>query len=597
MLKGSRKRLHSVFVVKFLNHTKVQVKPSVDGCNEINLTSYHEACQIEYSDNISPKAGLKMCLPLPEFIKQNLSLEVVSAVNQIQIGDHLIDCTMSSRRHFIVTGNKKKSIFSVVSHQDDGVIHDEMMDLSGRELYRLVYSQTHLSTHEVIEQAKLHIGQQKCIPWDELLFNLQTKSCHKRPVSKTQITSFSQLQLGDYLIEEPRMGSSHHYIIAYIGLPNICTAIECHQGKILKVNIAHPEPEKYPKYYRMNYEPGACIPPKESIDIALSLVNQTFSRRTLVPLLKTSKDIEVSVSFDDLSTPNKESKYETITDFSQLRLGDHLIKEPRIGASHHYIIVAVASSGMCTAVESYQGKISKVNLALTHCQESFTKYYRINYSPSDCVSVEESIKKALLLVDKNFVHLLKTKEEDAEIDENSVKLASTGQHTYATPQYIKPIARIDDLRKGDHIVYCKTKPPFKPVYCSALVVELHSDVSDDMEIVTLTKEGLVQKKLIVSLATNLGKVVYQGCPFSEMDVVIRAKKALQFEDKERYHEECNNSHHFVTRTKAGRESSLSELLKVFVKSTSKGKFYKKQLHKLMYLTSLSISPIVMQIRK
>lgn len=580
ILKTSQKSVHSVLVVEFLDNTKVVVKPSVDGCNEINLNLYPWAYRIEYSDSISPNVGKEtlVCLSLPEFIKENLSVEAVSAINQIKIGDHLIEYTKSSCRHFIVTANEKKSIFAVAFRQASGIICEEKVDMSGRKLHRLVCSQTHLSAHEAVEQARLQIGQHNhIIPWDELLFTLQDMSC-KRPVSKTQITSFSQLQFGDYLIKQPRMGSSHHYIVAFIG--EICTVIECRQGKVLRDNImANPEPNKYPKYYRVNYKPGACIAPKESVDMALSLENQNFSRRNLVPILKTKKEIEIRESTIDPSTQNQGtsennmsmvSKYE-ITDFSQLQLGDHLIKEPRIGASHHYIIVAVASSGMYTAVESYQGKLSKVNLTLTQCQEKFTKYYHVSYSPSDCVPVQESVKKALLLVDKSFVHLLKTNEEDAEIDESSVELATTGQHSYASPQYIKSIASVDDIREGDHIVYSITKPPFQPVYCSSLVVKLHSDVSDDMEIITLAKEGLVEKKLFFSLATNLGKVVYQGCPFSVRDVVIRGKKALQFKDKEHYHEECNNSHHFVTRIKAGRESSLLELLKIFVKSTSKGK--------------------------
>ncbi|MGJ8945974.1 hypothetical protein AB9K17_24085, partial [Salmonella enterica subsp. enterica serovar Kentucky] len=73
-------------------------------------------------------------------------------------------------------------------------------------------------------------------------------------------------------------------------------------------------------------------------------------------------------------------------------------------------------------------------------------------------------------------------------------------------------------------------PPIMPVYCSSLILEIHTDKSKEINVVTLEKAGLVEKKLNFDFLDNLGKVVYQGCPFSEMHAIIRGKQALQFKE-------------------------------------------------------------------
>jgi hypothetical protein len=515
-------------------------------------------------------------------MEAKFAIEGINTASQIQVGDHLIERVNSTcRKHYIVTRIiKKKSVFAVITRQG-GTIHEEVLDFSNhRRLNRLVCHQTSQSVKEALEQAKLQLGQLCQIPWDELLLTMQANPT-KMPVSKSQIASFSQLQLGDYVVKESRMGTSHHYIIAFIGLPDICTAIESSQGKILQENLPHPEADKYPKYYRMNYEPGVCIKAEESVKLALSLVGRKYSRRAFVQWLKTNEEnVEINEGSIELASPRNQYSTEhakspisktELTDIFQLQLGDYIVKKPAVGPAHHYIITSIASSGTCIAIETFQGKISKVNLS-TPESDKYHKYYRMNYSPGSCVPAEESIKKALLLVasPKTFIHSLKSNEEDIEIDENSIELATKGPHNHAAPQYIKPVATINELACGDHIVYNVTRPPIMPVYCSSLILEIQMDESNEMSIVILEKAGLVERKLNFNCLENLGKVVYQGCPFSEEHAVIRGKKALQFKQSEHYNEQSNNSHHFVTRIKSGRESELSELLRIFVR-TNKGK--------------------------
>ena len=501
IVKDNQMNLHSVIVVNCLDHIRVTIKPPVNGSDVLNLASYPEVYRVEYSDSLPPKgvkSEKKLSLPLSEFIKAKFAIEAISTVSQIHVGDHLIECVhSSSHKHYIITEIKKKSVFSVIFRQG-GYIEEEVLDFSNKQLNRLICHQKSQSVQEALERAKFQLGQQCQIPWDELLLTMQAKSS-KMPVSKSQITSFSQLQLGDYVVKELRMGNSHHYIIAFIGLPDICTAIESFQGKISQENLPHPEPDKYTKFYRMNYEPGVCIAAKESVKLALSLVGKKYSRRGFVQCLKTNEEnTEINESSVEVAPQNRDvtehvrspvSKSE-ITDISQLQLGDYIVKEPRMGSAHHYIIASIASSGTCNAVESYQGKISSVNLPNPQAGK-YPKYYRMNYNPGSCVPAEESIKKALLLVaeSKNFVHFLKTNEEDAEIHESLISLATKGRHNYAAPQYIKPVATINEIKRGDHIVYNATRPPIMPLYCSALILEVHTEGSNEVDVITLEKKG------------------------------------------------------------------------------------------------------------
>ena len=579
--------LYSVLVEDSSDRLQVSVSPPINGNKDLNLVSEFEVYyRIEYSGSLpSRRSKSKKDVPasqsLSEFMETKFAIEKITTASQIQVGDHLIERVNSTcRKHFIVTGIiKKKSVFAIITRQG-GAVHEEVLDISNhRQLNRLVCRQTSQSVQEALELAKLQLGQKGQIPWDELLLTMQANPT-KMPVSKSQITSFSQLHLGDYIVKESRMGTSHHYIIAYIGLPDTCAAIESFQGKVSQENLPHPEMDKYPKYYRMNYDPGVCIKAEESVKLALSLVGRKYSRRAFVQWLKTNEEnVEINEGSIQLASRNQCSTEHAkspiskseVTDFSELQLGDYIVKKPAVGPAHHCIITSIASSGTCTAVETFQGKISKVNYSNPE-SDKYHKYYRMNYSPGSCVPAEESIKRALLLVapPKTFIHFLKSNEEDIEVDENSIELATKGPHNHAAPQYITSVATINELVCGDHIVYNVTRPPVMPVYCSSLILEIYTDESNEMNVITLEKAGLVERKLNFNFLDNLGKVVYQGCPFSEVHTVIRGKKSLQFKDNEHYNEQSNNSHHFVTRIKIGRESELSELLRIFVR-TNKGK--------------------------
>lgn len=66
-----------------------------------------------------------------------------------------------------------------------------------------------------------------------------------------------------------------------------------------------------------------------------------------------------------------------------------------------------------------------------------------------------------------------------------------------------------------------------PVYYSSLILEVHTNDSgeSDIDVITFEKSGLVENKLNFDFLENLGKVVYQGCLFTEIHAVIHGRKA------------------------------------------------------------------------
>ena len=581
ILKRGQNTLYSTLVVEWINCKRVVVVPPVENCEEINLSNYPEVYRIEYSGNSSMTDIKKRVLSISEIANAIFAIECISVTDQIKVGDHLVEKLEHRLRfkHYVVSSVNKKS-FTIVYGQC-GSISEEIVtedDMSDKRVYRLVALQSYPSAICTMESAKKSSG--KSIHWDQFLFDIfQTKSSCKKPTSKSQIISLSQLQLGDYVTVIPNKfhtQRSRHYIVADVKLPDTCSAVECYQGNVSleDLNLKQINPDKYPKYFRFNYEPGTCHQAEKSLALALSLMDKKFTEASFVHFLKTNQEsIEIETgrrvhNGRDSRIPISRNE---ITDFSQVRLGDYLVKEQRGAMPHHCLVTAVSSSGVCTAVELYQGKFSKFNLT-TPQKEKQAKYYCMNYKPDVCVPVIDSVKMALLLVDKNFVHLLKTDEEDAEIDEDSIKLSTTVAHNYAIPQYIKPVDSVADIHGGDHIVYSVTRPPFHPIYCSALVLEVNQDgESDEISFLTLEKSGLVEKTFSFKLLVNVGKVIYQGCTSSDETTVCRGKQALR--DKcEGHHDKFNNGHHFVVRLKAGKESSLTDLINIFVDSTKHGEY-------------------------
>lgn len=566
---------HSVLVYKCHadDHSRVLIKPPVDDSDIINITSIPEVFRIQYSDSLpteevlirgKSKYGKQLIkkslsndhsifvvwtktgreIPLSaKFIRTSFKIESLQCTDFLKPGDHIVKCSDSYRSHFLVTEKRENSFFTVICCQPGGLVCETTIELDCEELYRIVYNGDFIRTdHEAVEIARHQVGQLKCSPWDQMLFIIQAKSSKDQrhikvntartnsPISKTRIVSFLQLHLRDYLVIRPKIGRTTHCIVTNIDQepPGAYTAIECHQGKVLKLHLTLPQSDV--EYYRLNYKPGCCIASEEeSIKFANSLLDKSFSTRNFIHFLKTAventeiRERTLEVQPRNHSTNTDCSSKSEITDVSQLCLGDYLVKETFFSPCHHYIITSISSSGTCTVVECFQGKILKAQVKLEVSRN--VKYYRINYKPNSCLPVNESISKALMLADKSFVHHIKTGEEDIEIIEQSITMSQTITHNYLRPQYIKQVDSFNNICVGDHLIYSVTRPPYCPDYCSILVLEVNDDT--EIEFITLDETGFVRKKLMFESMLNTGIVIYP-CSSSEADVKTLADKLMQW---------------------------------------------------------------------
>ena len=118
------------------------------------------------------------------------------------------------------------------------------------------------------------------------------------------------------------------------------------------------------------------------------------------------------------------------------------------------------------------------------------------------------------------------------------------------PLYHVPVGEITGLQRGDHILYQVCKEPYR--YRSALVLEREGT---RIHVVMNSSNGVKEEWL--DHFENLYVIKYSHC-YSDDEAVRRAMKRLNFKEN-CYHRLYNNSHHFVTLAKTGRENPMTEI--------------------------------------
>ena len=123
------------------------------------------------------------------------------------------------------------------------------------------------------------------------------------------------------------------------------------------------------------------------------------------------------------------------------------------------------------------------------------------------------------------------------------------------PLYPLPLSVMDkELECGAHVVYQVSGEPHRPCYRSALVLKAEDT---RIHVITNSKDGV--QEVWLDCSNNLYVVKYSHCRYTDEEAVKRAEQRLQ------WHENCyhclnNNSHHFVTWAKTGRENSLADII-------------------------------------
>lgn len=497
----------SAIVLEYLDNTRVKIKPPLDGCEMIDLTTHPEIYRVNYSESILPakealkraksatgnevlqknlsdqgrfvtwaKIGREISVEISKFLKDMPTTEQrrvsycrISSLklNTVKPGDHLVECSPGKRRHFMLAECGDGTSVKIIVCSNTTINEEsKLIDLSKEhdyELYRIEYTDELIATNErdctltdsvAVKKARSLLGKKMHNPWAPMLFITWAKTgaiedfelmTPTMPISKSRIKSFDQLIPGDYLVVKPLSGWTHHYIVESVESPVMCTVIEhFYQGRVSETELTLGDPDKFPLYYRVNYEQGACL----SNDYSVNQAKQYIGR---------------------------------------------------------------------------------------------TKLPGINY--------------------QNFVHFLKTeKKVKINIDDlNMLEQKPNTKKYLGTPLYIQSVSSPDLLTSGDHIVYRRYQQPFDSIYQSAIVIEILPN--QEVQIATVMTDGFKIEELKFSFfdVSGLHRVVYHTC-LSQTQVLAHVYSYCDKTEKYNYDEVHNNSHHFATRCKMGQEYPLTKLL-------------------------------------
>jgi hypothetical protein len=383
----------SVIVQEYLDDTRVKIKPSLDGYETIDLTVHPVVYRMNYSEPILPakealkransdkgkeilqnnqncfvtwaKTGREIPVAISELLKdiptnkqRRVSYRKIMSLVTIKPGDHLVECSHSKRRHFMVTECGAENSFNTISCTN-GIISEksEHIELSnGQELYCIDYADGFLTTAEsdsssvtgsvlAVRKAKSLLDQKMYNLWAPMLFITWAKTgaledfeltISSDPISKSVIKSFNQLIPGDYMVVKPLVGWAHHYIIVSVESSVRCTVIELFfKGQVSKTELILRDSDKFPLYYRVNYEQGACLSSEYSVNQAKQYIGRInlpgINYQSFVHFLKTEKKVKINI--DDLKMlEHKPKQYlgtplyiQPVPSPKLLNKGDHIV--------------------------------------------------------------------------------------------------------------------------------------------------------------------------------------------------------------------------------------------------------------------------------
>ena len=288
-------------------------------------------CRGESSKFVSwAKTGTKELINVLKLDKEiaqvcPLQREKILCVEEIKVGDHLIRSyprhwwqhfkITDHSWHFMITESHKsdpsrfKTIYCFSSRIQET---EETLDPTEDDIYRIVYPES-LPIATAIQRAKSKIGEVRLSPLARMWFIRWAKTSsdeaieilfsNAMPASKSRICAFTQLNPGDYLVEEEHtLKLWHHYLVTEVQSPTHCVAVE-NDLTVTTCNLTFNEKSTY---YRLNYDGGACISPGQAIAKAEALVGKVFiySRQTFVNYIKARNDTAVHI--DDLQDDRRD---------------------------------------------------------------------------------------------------------------------------------------------------------------------------------------------------------------------------------------------------------------------------------------------------
>ena len=125
------------------------------------------------------------------------------------------------------------------------------------------------------------------------------------------------------------------------------------------------------------------------------------------------------------------------------------------------------------------------------------------------------------------------------------------------------------LTPGDHILHKIVEEPYRPVYESALVAEINPSEGKVL-LFRNNLNGVTKEWVDFSALKHLHVVIYTFCRYTDEEAIGRATQRLEWGENN-YNALLNNSHHFATWAKTGKEFPLQGVMKTISGQEFEGK--------------------------
>ena len=431
VVRSTFDEFHSVLVYNCLNERTIVSMPSLHRkapMGKLNLADYNEIYRINYPQSLpvgeilrrccSPEAeqmlqqeagadpscfvswakvGKKQSINVSKLIgTQQLALirpseyEKILSLDEIRVGDHLFVPNLAYRWHFLVmeaieSGPEKERLYNVIYLLRGSVKESaERIDPMEDDVFRVVYPEEYPPSL-AIQRARSLLGKVNLSPTARMWFvrwaktgseeGLEIDFLKRRsmPVSKSRVVCFSQLNPGDYLVEDKgRFYVRRHYIVTNVESANSCVVIGAWKGRVQESRLLLDEGVTI--YHRIVYEEGTCFNTSEAIRRAREAISVPFRpklfRRKFVNYVKTTDSVEVDV--ENLPEDRFLLLREKVESRRDLRPGDH-IEQPVNGlqkVSYRDMIVTTPLEDqkvmvLCVTTQDGKQKLAEEELDLT----------------------------------------------------------------------------------------------------------------------------------------------------------------------------------------------------------------------------------------
>lgn len=379
LVRGTFGDFHSVLVYSCINaHTIVSIPclHKKERMGRLNLIDYNEIYRVNYHQSLpideilrrvgSPegeqilsegrggasgfvswvKVGREISINVPKLIKkQQIALirpseyEKVLSADEIKVGDHLFIPNPAYRWHFLVTEkiacDAQGPLLLKAAYCIRGSVKEteEKIDPTQDDVFKVLYPEEYTPSL-AIKRARSLLTKVHLSPVARMWFVRWAKTGSEEgleidflkrksmPVSKSRILSFTQLNPGDYLVQDKgKFSPRHHYLVISVESAQVCTVIGTWSAKVQQSQLALDNST----FHKVLYEEGVCIPASESIHRAQEAVraqfNLKFMRRKFVNFMKTTDAVDVDI--EHLPDDRILLQRERVNSAEDLMPGDH----------------------------------------------------------------------------------------------------------------------------------------------------------------------------------------------------------------------------------------------------------------------------------